>query len=479
MQSITTWNTLFEGKYGQKDLSIYYDEDTFVSILRSRDKPTVIVQLYKVFSVNGDIETFAETLPNQCIVYQKHFDIGEKNTYKFLILNTETEIVDNSELTNYIEKKTLQLNKTTSSIISIIKSYNIKLISLKVLPENIKNFFFTDPFVVKILTNIPTAVDFSVVSSIDKLLLGRKNGITINASIDNLNSVCVVNGKLDERIFAIKLICENYLLSSKKVIVFDSTGVFKTLSYPQQKEELLSEFDMKISPFGFPANNYEYFKFKLKLNDIPKASFINQFKFTGVSQKIVDLCYTSDIKDISELIDKVIKLDLTDEITEFEKWRVLSMLKIINEKYGSYFGDTEISPLFENTYKNIGSSKILQIDISDQFYAYYVFTIVKKIAEQTKEELLIILPELTSIVNNSFFGKELITTLKENPKLSFVISSEYLNDFVDKNIADVRIELIKGNDAVIRYPDKDPLRLLLRPTLTSSNIEIKKEESIV
>src|SRR5574343_488532 len=114
MQSITTWNTLFEGKYGQKDLSIYYDEDTFVSILRSRDKPTVIVQLYKVFSVNGDIETFAETLPNQCIVYQKHFDIGEKNTYKFLILNTETEIVDNSKITNYIEKKTLQLNKTTS-----------------------------------------------------------------------------------------------------------------------------------------------------------------------------------------------------------------------------------------------------------------------------------------------------------------------------------------------------------------------------
>ncbi len=478
MQPITTWNTLFEGHYGQKDLSIYYDEDNFVSILKSRDKSNVVIQLYKVFSVNGDIETFAETLPNQCIIYQKHFDIGEKNTYKFLILNTETEIVDSSQLNTHIEKKILQLNKTTGSIVSIIKSYNIKLISLKILPENIKNFFFTDPFVVKILTNLPTAVDFSVISSIDKLLLGKKNGISINATLDNLRSVCVVNGKLDERIFAIKLICENYLLSSKKVVVFDGTGVFKTLSYPQQKEELLSEFDMKISPFGFPANNYEYFKFKMPLGIIPKSAFINMFKFTGVSQKIIDSCFDSNLKDISELIEKIIKLDLTDEITEFEKWRIISKLNIINTEYSSYFGDTDISQIFENTYKNIGSSKIIQLKMDDPFYVYYTYTILKKILEETKEELLIILPELNSIINNGFIGKELITLLKENPKLSFVISSEYLNDFRDKDISDVRIELIKGNDAVIRYPDKDPLRLLLRPTLTSSNIEIKKDDII-
>lgn len=475
MQSITTWSTLFEGKYGDRGLSIYYDEDIIISVVRPKDSTTAIVQLYKVFSVEGDIETFAETLPSQCIVYQKHFDIGEKNTYKFLILNTETEAIDWQDINYYIEKKITQLNKTTGSIISIVKSYDIKLISLKLLPENVMNIFFSDPFVVKALANQPISLEFSGMPSIGKLLLGKKNGIAINASLETLSSVCVVNGTIDERMFAIKLICENYLLSSRKVVAFDSTGVFRTISYPQQKEELLSDFDMRVSPFGFPSSNYEYFKFKLPLHAIPKGAFINEFRFTGISQKIIDICYTSDIKDISELIDKITRLDITDEITDFEKWRIIAKLNILNDKYGSYFGDTDISQVFENTYKNIGAGKIFQINISDPFYVYYVFYMIKKISEETKEELLIVLPELSAVVNNSFVGKELITLLQQNPKLSYIISSEYLNDFLSKNIADVRIELIQCNDAVIKYPEKDPLRLLLRPTLTSSNIDIKKE----
>jgi len=478
MQSINTWNTLFEGHYGEKDLSIYFEEDIFISILKSREQSTSIVQMYKIFAVNGDIETFAETLPYQCVVYEKHFDVGEKNTYKFFILNTETEIVDSGQLNSHIERKILHLNKTTSSIVSIVKSYNIKLISLKVLPENLKNFFFTDPFVVKILTNIPKTMDFSVISSIDKLLLGKKNGITINASLDSLRSVSITNGTLDERIFAIKLICENYLLSSKKVVVFDGTGVFKTLSYPQQKEEVLSDFDMKISPFGFPANNYDYFKFKMPLGLVPKAAFISLFKFTGVSQKIIDLTFNSSIKNLEELIENIKNLDLSDEVTEFEKWRIISKLIIISKKYNSYFGNTEVSPVFENTYKNIGSSKILKLNLDDAFYIYYIYAVLKKIANDVKDEILVVLPELSALFNNSFIGKEILTTLKENPKISYVISSEYSSDFLEKDISEVRLELIKGNDAVIRYPDKDPLRLLLRPTLTSSNIDIKKDEIV-
>jgi len=73
----------------------------------------------------------------------------------------------------------------------------------------------------------------------------------------------------------------------------------------------------------------------------------------------------------------------------------------------------------------------------------------------------------------------LMIILKDNPKLNYVISSEYINDFRDEDLSEVKIELISGNDAVIRYPDKDPLRLLLRPTLTSSNVDIKKEEPLV
>jgi hypothetical protein len=440
----------------------------------------VLVQLYKVFGVDGDIELFAETLPNQCIVFEKHFDIGDKNTHKFFILNTDTEIVDSSQLNEHIEKKILKLNKITSSIISIIKSYNIKLLSLKMLPPEQKNYFFYDPFIVKVLTNSPNNIEFSsAISSVDKLLVGRKNGITINASLENLRSIVVTGSEEEDRIFAMKVIAENYLLSSKKVIVFDSTGVFKTLSYPQQKEELLSAFDMKVSPFGFPINTIDFFKIKLPLHIIPKLAFINLFKFTGVSQKIIDQAYTDNIKDISELIANIAAIGITDEITDFEKWRIISKLNIIDDVYSGYFGETDLSIVFESTYKNIGSSKVFMINRNNSLHVYYIYGILKKLSEEVKEDMLVIIPQASEIFNNSFIGNELLTILKENPKLNYCIGAGHIDDFIDKEPATVKIEVISNNDVVIRYPDKDPLRLLLRPTLTSSNIEIKKEETTI
>lgn len=480
MIQVTSWSVLFEGVYGQKDLAILFNDDYFVSILRSKEPSSVLVQLYKVFAVDGDIELFAETLPNQCIVYEKHFDIGDKNTHKFFILNTDTEIIDSSQLNEHIEKKMLKLNKITSSIISIIKSYNIKLLSLKMLPPEIKNYFFSDPFIVKALTNSPNNIEFSTaISSVDKLLVGRKNGVTINASLENLRSIVVTGAEEEDRVFAMKVIAENYLLSSKKVIVFDSTGIFKTLSYPQQKEELLGAFDMKVSPFGFPINTIDFFKIKLPLHVIPKQAFINLFKFIGVAQKIIDQAYTDKVKDISELIENIAAIGITDEITDFEKWRIISKLNIIEETYSEYFGDTDLSIVFESTYKNIGSSKVFLINKTNPLYVFYIYGIIKKLSEDVKEEMLVIIPQASEVFNNAIIGNELLTTLKENPKLNYCIGAEYINDFIDKEPASVKIEVVSNNDVVIRYPDKDPLRLLLRPTLTSSNIEIKKEEPIV
>lgn len=479
MIQVTSWSTLFEGVYGQKELSIIFNDDYMVSILRSKDPSSILVQVYKVFAVDGDIELFAETLPNQCIVYEKHFDIGDKNTHKFFILNTDTELIDSLQLNDHIEKKILKLNKITTSIISIIKSYNIKLLSLKMLPPEIKNNFFSDPFIVKVLTNSPNNMEFSEVTSVDRLLVGRKNGVTINASLENLRSIIVTGGEEEDRIFAMKVIAENYLLSSKKVVVFDSTGVFKTLSYPQQKEELLTAFDMKVSPFGFPINTVDFFKTKLPLHVIPKQAFISLFKFTGVSEQIINQTYTEKVKDLSELIDNIINLGITDEITDFEKWRIISKLNIVEEVYANYFGETDLSIIFESTYKNIGSSKVFLINKNNPLYVYYIYGIIRKLSEDIKEDILIIIPQASQVLNNAMIGNELLTILKEHPKLNYCVGSDYLEDFIDKEIAKVRIEVVSGNDVVIRYPDKDPIRLLLRPTLTSSNIEIKKEESIV
>jgi hypothetical protein len=479
MISLNTWDVLFEGKYGSQELSLLYKDDYFVSFLRSRDKKDILVQVYKLFAVYGDVEIFAETLPSQCIVYEKHFDIGEKNTHKFFIINTETEYVDNNTLSYHVDKKINELNKKTSTLVSVMKSYNLKLISLKNLSQNIRNYFFNDPFIIKTLTNMPMSADLSGVTSIDKLLLGKKNNIPINTTLENLRSVFVSGAEEDDRLFVLKLISEIYLLSSKTVIVFDKKGVFKSLAYPQQNEDLLQEFDSVLGAFGFPSKYVDYFtQIKIPLGSIPKQGFISQFKFTDVGEKIINNCFKDSLVVVDDLIENVLDFPIDDEITEFEKKRVVSKLRLIDKKYSSYFGKIDVSFLFENKYKHLGYSKILKINYDCPFYAYYVKKIIEELSLNVKNDLLLVLPESENIFNHLFVGDRVSSIIQENPKLNVVISTEFPTNIKNKEYLDIFVGVIGGNDVVIRYPNRDPLRIMLRPTLSSSNVVLKKSENV-
>ncbi len=479
MLSLNTWDILFEGKYGSQELTILYKDDFFVSFLKSRDKKDILVQVYKIFVVYGEVEVFAETLPGKCIVYQKHFDAGEKNTHKFFMLNTETEYVDNNTLSYHVDKKIEELNKKTGTIVSIMKSYDLKLVSLKNISKEKKDFFYSDPFVVKTLTNMPMSAQMSGVTSIDKLLFGKKNKIPINLTLENLKSVFVSGAKEDDRLFVLKLISEIYLLSSKTVVIFDKKGVFKSLAYPQQNEELLQEFDPVLGAFGFPSKFVDYFSnLKIPLGSIPKQGFIHHFKFTDTGEKIIYECFDESLIFINDLIEKINKLEISDDITEFEKKRIISKLLIIDKKYGKYFGKIDVSFLFENKYKHLGYSKILKLDYDCPFVAYYVKKIIEELSLNIKEDLLLVLPEAENILNHLFVGKNISSFIQENPKLNVAISSEYKTNIKDISYLDVFVDVVGGNDVVIKRPNRDPMRVFLRPTLSSSNIVLKKSISI-
>jgi hypothetical protein len=474
MITLNTWNTLFTGKYGSQELTILYNDDYFVSFLKSRDQNDVLVQVYKVFAVIGDIEVFSETLPHQCMVFQKHYGIGSKNTYKFLILNTETEYIDSNTLSYHVDKKIQELNKLTGSIISVVKSYDLKLTSLKLISKEYRDHFFSDPTIIKVLTNMPKSAELSNITSIDKLLIGKKEGITVNSTLENLRSIVVLGSELDNRLFAVKLISEIYLLSSKTVVIFDDSGVFKSLSYPQQYEDILQKYDPTLGAFGFPSKFFEYFKnIKIPLGTVSKNAFNYIFKLVDISEKIINKVYNKDLLNIDQLINKIKEIKVDEEITDFEKERIISKLLLINKKYKHYFGKTNIEKIFDNKYKHLGSSKIIKIDKEDPFYYFYIFSIIKEISLNVTDDVLVVFPESSNLFNNTFIGSEIISILKENIKVNFIFSTEYNTDIKNIDFADVKITMINDNDAVIKYPNRDPLRLLLRPTLSSSNINFK------
>ncbi len=473
MISLNTWNTLFEGKYGDQELNILYNEDIFVSFLRLRDKTNALIQVYKVFVVKGEVETFASTLPYPVIVYHKHVDIGSSNNFKYLLLHTNTEYVDLDTLSYHVDKKITELNKMVSAVISVIKSYDVKLISLKHAGEKDHNYFFSDPDVIKSLTNLPLSLDTKSSTSLDKLILGKKKDIKITTSLTNLNSVFVYGPEIEDRSFISKIVCENFLLSSKIVIVFDPTNSYLSLGYPQQNPQILMDFDLNMDPFGFPIRKINYKDLKIPLNKIPLNAFLNLFNFKEVSIKILKEVYNDTIVNFKDLIANVKKVKITNEINEFEIQRVVSKLLILDKKYESFFGKTDVSILFKQRYKNIGSIKLIEINKKDPFHPYFIKSIIDEISISAKDDILLVFPELSNVFNNIYLGDSILKVIKENTILSSLFVSKYVTDFRDEEISTVKISSISGNDGVIYYPNRDPIRILFRPSFTSSVIKYK------
>ncbi|MFH0905730.1 MAG: hypothetical protein V1824_00150 [archaeon] len=471
MQTLNTWNLLFSGSYADSELNILYNDDNFVSILKSKDSKSTLLQVYKAFVADGDLDTFVETLPYQCLLFSKHYSIGDKNTYKYLLLNSELQYIDLSSLSDEVDKKLSDLNKKTSSLISITKSFNLKLISLKFALEA-KNHFLSDPLITKVLSNFPLSFELSKGTTIDKFVLGIKGGISIEKTISDLSSVSVYNGALEERLFAVKLICENYLMASKQVIIFDGFDYFKSLAYPQD-QKILNKFKLNMDGFGFPSKVFDYFDIKIPLYIISSSAFVFMFKFSGTSQIIIEKAYSAQLVTIMDLMKNVSNLEIEGEVTEFEKQRVLSKLYLIDKKYKDRFGETDISLLFDNSSRNISSAKILKFDSSDLLYQYYIYQIVSKISLKLKENTLFVFPECSALLNNAFVGHNLINLLKENTNINYLISSIAEIDIKQQKLSLVTINMIYDNDCVIKFPSRDPLRLFLRPTSSLTNINFR------
>ena len=119
--------------------------------------------------------------------------------------------------------------------------------------------------------------------------------------------------------------------------------------------------------------------------------------------------------------------------------------------------------------------KHIKLNEKDPVYPYFIKAIVEEISLSLKEDVLLVFPEQSSVFNNIYLGNSILQIIKDNTMLSSLFTSKYETDFRDENVALLKIASIKDNDAVIYYPNRDPIRILFRPSFTSSTIKYKLE----
>jgi len=88
------WEKMFSGVFQEHDIELYSNTDKIMLVLIYEKKLDMvegsIVEVYKVFHAQGEVESFTETLPREAIIITKH---DERSTLKFLLLGSKPTYV--------------------------------------------------------------------------------------------------------------------------------------------------------------------------------------------------------------------------------------------------------------------------------------------------------------------------------------------------------------------------------------------------
>ena len=228
------WEKMYGGIAQGNEIDIYSNpEGMLLVIIYDKEKNKVagaVVEIFKVFHSQGDVEHFVETLPRKITVINKHE--GEKQDNKFLLLASEPTYVTWNERSflDETEKLLRRLRASSTLIRDVSKAYDITLTDLGSSNEKIKGIFFAEPLVIPIVSE-SAKKESTVVSGEDILPKSITKGE-------------IIVGLTKEK----QKIIEPLALFSRTVVMDGTEGERKRILHVMAESALLSNTSLSRSP---------------------------------------------------------------------------------------------------------------------------------------------------------------------------------------------------------------------------------------
>lgn len=489
------WERIFSGNFLEHEVDIYSNPDKILLTLIYEKKldriEGAIVELYKVFYANGEVESFTETLPREVIVLTKH---DEKSNLRLFLLGSKPSYVRwvEDEFLNEVDSLIKRLTTSSAMIKDISKAYDLTLKEISECDDEIKRAFFTQTLMPLTLISSSHAggsvgVEQTVFSMKTEVVLGlTKEKKQVHEPLSVFSSTIVNEGLEKDRARVMQIIGESALLSNVPVVFFDFNGMFSGLGDASKDNNELQKYEVDIDPIGFPVRAMKAKDaVKIDLNIISYDCIaellgIGDKDFARVMKKALSFGRVASVK---ELVERIVSIKASDEFTEFEVFKTARTLKLLDAMYPNLFsGPIDTEDISKPGSANIARASLIDLKGVDEKVALMlIYSTIKSIrnyfaakGESKAMRIFIILPNALIIKSDDrkkLIAKEISDMLYDMPSkgAAYVLGSQHALD-IDmgiRNNAEAKVDIVFGNDAGVQLKNAKSYRVLVRPTLST------------
>ncbi|MDD4983655.1 MAG: hypothetical protein PHH82_02310 [Candidatus ainarchaeum sp.] len=471
------WAVLFQGTYDQHDLKVSILDSFILSELYSSDKKSLVLNVVYVGSADGDLESFAETLPKDNMLYLMH---NSKTTKKFFCLTVPSTIIDvgKVEMDREITKQIQMLVKTRKIVLDIAETYDIKITDLHESSKEIQGMFFTNP-----LNIFKTLRKPEELQKIDEVKLNFGHMISFGKyksseeyssdELDAFRKTMIFGAKENNKKLLYDFI-EEFSLSATPVVIFDFYEIFSGLKSANPHSKEVKAFNSNSEPTGFPIENLIYdgsdkSDLHIDLSLVSVDSFCELFGIVKEYKEIFKRAYESNPEKITDLISSIQKVSPDEQLKEYDIYLAKRMTQTLNIMYPNLFtGKIETSGMQKNVANKIGKITLISIKGNEIEKSLIVQNVLSLLG--SANNLCIVLtdgwkfcPKTTNSIQNE------ITNALLSFNGYFAVSatdSADLNDNLQK-YKSAQINVIDLEDIALKIGNSSPQRIILRPTLSN------------
>lgn len=488
------WTKLFEGTIEGQSVEIHSNEESMLLVLifeKEQDKNVgLVIQLYKVFVCEGEIEAFVETLPKDAMVLLKHTG---KKTMKFFVLGSEPGYAKFEESAvqdefDMLLKKTISTSKTVKDI---SKAYELGLTEIRDAGEEEKQAFFAEPFSLQMLSRAGGGTKHQETAQAPgfagELLLGlTKDGAIVKEPLQLFNRTIITGFGEKLRMHIAHLFIESTLTSNLAAVVIDWKNSFRGLAEPTRDLQGLRKFKVDFEPIGFPVAHFtvpENVKIDLGTVDIPGMLELFGAGTNVVTQIIGQQNSMKKFSSVQELVEEIKKTEPTEEASSYRINKAVRIMSLFELHYPKLFdGQNNFDEIAKSWMKGLGRAGVVHLENTDEKTSLLIVHCIvrgmlahfKKQGQTNLLRAMIIIPETKRILSataQNQISKLIVGDLNElgNYGVGFVLSSEKATELSQEIVlkSEAEIGIIEKNDVGIKIKNRKNYRALLRPGLST------------
>src|SRR3989344_3798184 len=464
------WEKLFSGNFQEHEVELYSNPDKILMIIIYEKKLDMvqgaIVELYKVFSAVGEVESFTETLPKEAMIITKH---NEKQNLKFLLLGSKPIYVKwvEDEFIREVDMLVKRLATSAVMIKDVSKAYELTLQEIADSDQDIQTAFFSEPMLVPLLSTSSHAnasvaePSFKAVTKGEIMLGLTRDRKRVVEPLALFTKTIITDGEEKDRNRVLQVLAESALLSNIPVVFFDLSKKFTGIGEANKNIAEIQKYEVNIDPLGFPARTLKTREhLKVDLNLVSSEGIAELF---GIGEKDFARILKTGIEkgiitSINELIERISNTAQTEEFSEFKIRKTARILKLMDLRYpGLFGGQNDIEEMTRRGTANIARASILEFHSLDERSSVLMFhSLMKGILQYAKKAgkpnsifAMVIIPNahiVKSKDKQQIGAKEITSILKDfsSHGVAYLLGTEQLLDIDQdtKNDAVTKINIV-------------------------------------